>query len=164
MKSPVLIRTGSIGPVHSAAVSGSLRLSLSRNDSLSGVFSGERSTVASPRNCLHFDVNRRRDKNTMPRSLSESNILRSDSGKSRSFPSSEAGRSPVSGVPVEGRGCPGGEYGIESSVTIEREERRKMGAYYQEMLKMNPSDPLLLRNYGQFLHEVTKLINYSIAV
>ncbi|KAK9927986.1 hypothetical protein M0R45_025144 [Rubus argutus] len=151
MNSSVLIRTGSIGPVHSPAVSGSPRLSLSRNDSLSGVFSGERSTFSSPRICLHFDVNSRRDKNTMRRSLSESSILRSDSGKSRSFPSSEAGRSPV-----EERTCPGGDHGIETSVMIEREERRRMGAYYQEMLKSNPSDPLLLRNYGQFLHEVEK--------
>lgn len=159
MNSSVLIRTGSFGPVHSPAVSGSPRLSLSRNDSLSGVFSGERNTIASPRICLHFDVNGRRDKNTMRRSLSESSILRSDSGKSRSFPSSEAGRSPGSGVPVEERTCPGGDHGIETSITIEREERRRMGAYFQEMLKSNPSDPLLLRNYGQFLHEVTKLIN-----
>lgn len=161
--SSVLIRTGSIGPVHSPTVSGSPRVCLSRNNSLSGVFSGERSSVASPRICLHFDLNRFRDENTIRRSLSDSNILRSDSGRSRSFPSSEAGRSPGSGVPVEERGCPGGDCGIESShVTIEREERRKMGAYYQEMLKSNPGDPLLLRNYGQFLHEVTKLINYLI--
>ncbi|KAI3727932.1 hypothetical protein L6452_16554 [Arctium lappa] len=33
-------------------------------------------------------------------------------------------------------------------------ERNKIGAYYQQMLKSNPSDPLILRNYGKFLHEV----------
>ncbi|KAI3494821.1 hypothetical protein L1887_40433 [Cichorium endivia] len=33
-------------------------------------------------------------------------------------------------------------------------ERSKMGEYYQQMLKSNPNDPLLLRNYGKFLHEV----------
>ncbi|KAL6968964.1 hypothetical protein U1Q18_019131 [Sarracenia purpurea var. burkii] len=30
----------------------------------------------------------------------------------------------------------------------------KIDAYYQEMLKSNPSNSLLLRNYGRFLHEV----------
>lgn len=34
-------------------------------------------------------------------------------------------------------------------------ERRAMGAYYREMIEANPGDPLLLRNYGKFLHEVT---------
>ncbi|KVH95254.1 uncharacterized protein LOC112527849 [Cynara cardunculus var. scolymus] len=33
-------------------------------------------------------------------------------------------------------------------------ERSKIGAYYQQMLKSNPNDPLILRNYGKFLHEV----------
>lgn len=33
-------------------------------------------------------------------------------------------------------------------------DRSKIGAYYEEMLKLNPSDSLLLRNYGKFLHEV----------
>ncbi|KAK9275609.1 hypothetical protein L1049_022876 [Liquidambar formosana] len=36
------------------------------------------------------------------------------------------------------------------------EDRSKMDAYYQEMLKSNPRDSLLLRNYGKFLHEVEK--------
>ncbi|KAK9275693.1 hypothetical protein L1049_022960 [Liquidambar formosana] len=36
------------------------------------------------------------------------------------------------------------------------EDRSKMDAYYQEMLKSNPGDSLLLRNYGKFLHEVEK--------
>ncbi|MDD9849755.1 hypothetical protein BZG30_31475, partial [Escherichia coli] len=39
---------------------------------------------------------------------------------------------------------------------VEKAEQRKIGAYYQEMLKSNPGDPLLLRNYGKFLHEVEK--------
>ncbi|KAL4570477.1 hypothetical protein LXL04_026132 [Taraxacum kok-saghyz] len=34
------------------------------------------------------------------------------------------------------------------------QNRNKIGEYYQQMLKSNPSDPLLLRNYGKFLHEV----------
>ncbi|XP_061987973.1 uncharacterized protein LOC133706451 [Rosa rugosa] len=142
MKLSVLIRTGSIG------LSGSPRVSLSRTDSLSGVLSGEKiSNVAtSPRICLHLDVNRSRDKDTIRRAVSESNILRSDSGEARYIPSGS--RSPESGIPEEEMGS--------KTVTIEREERRKMVEYYQEMLKSNPSDPLLLRNYGQFLHEVEK--------
>ncbi|KAF5460333.1 hypothetical protein F2P56_020211 [Juglans regia] len=36
------------------------------------------------------------------------------------------------------------------------EDRSKIGAYYLEMLKSNPGDSLLLRNYGKFLHEVEK--------
>lgn len=33
-------------------------------------------------------------------------------------------------------------------------DKSNIGDYYREMLKLNPSDPLLLRNYGRFLHEV----------
>lgn len=33
-------------------------------------------------------------------------------------------------------------------------DQNKIGAYYQQMLKANPANPLLLRNYGKFLHEV----------
>ncbi|XP_022881642.1 uncharacterized protein LOC111398783 [Olea europaea var. sylvestris] len=35
-------------------------------------------------------------------------------------------------------------------------DRSKIGAYYQEMLKTNPTDCLLLRNYGKYLHEVER--------
>ncbi|KAJ8631979.1 hypothetical protein MRB53_025315 [Persea americana] len=35
-------------------------------------------------------------------------------------------------------------------------DQNKIGAYYQQMLKSNPGNPLLLRNYGKFLHEVEK--------
>ncbi|XP_022737908.1 uncharacterized protein LOC111290726 [Durio zibethinus] len=35
-------------------------------------------------------------------------------------------------------------------------DKSKIGDYYQEMLKRYPSDSLLLRNYGRFLHEVEK--------
>ena len=155
MKSSVLIRTGSIGAVHSPAVSGSLRVALSRSDSLSGEKST--ATAASPRICLKFDVNGRRDRDTIRRALSESNILRSDSGKPR------IGRSPGSGIPEEVMEFAGGDY-VSKTAAIEREERRKMGAYYEEMLKANPSDPLLLRNYGQFLHEVYYYLNSLISL
>lgn len=39
-------------------------------------------------------------------------------------------------------------------------EHKKIGAHYQKMLKSNPNDPLLLRNYGKFLHEVRIIIYF----
>lgn len=36
------------------------------------------------------------------------------------------------------------------------DEKREIGEYYQQMLKLNPGDPLLLRNYAKYLHEVEK--------
>ncbi|XP_074588335.1 uncharacterized protein LOC141844204 [Curcuma longa] len=36
----------------------------------------------------------------------------------------------------------------------DRDDNRKVAEYYQQMLQTDPSNPLLLRNYGRFLHEV----------
>lgn len=33
-------------------------------------------------------------------------------------------------------------------------DRREVGAYYKEMLKSDPSNSLILANYGRFLHQV----------
>lgn len=33
-------------------------------------------------------------------------------------------------------------------------DRNKIGAYYQEMIRSNPTDSLLLANYAKFLHQV----------
>ncbi|KAI3693781.1 hypothetical protein L1987_76733 [Smallanthus sonchifolius] len=33
-------------------------------------------------------------------------------------------------------------------------ERNKIDAHYRKLLESNPNDPLILRNYGKFLHEV----------
>ncbi|CAN6486632.1 unnamed protein product [Victoria cruziana] len=49
----------------------------------------------------------------------------------------------------------GGGGGNESSGDGESDQS-KVGAYYKEMLKANPRNPLLLRNYGRYLHEVEK--------
>ncbi|XP_031501641.1 uncharacterized protein LOC116265219 [Nymphaea colorata] len=49
----------------------------------------------------------------------------------------------------------GGGGGHESSSDGESDQSR-VGAYYKEMLKANPRNPLLLRNYGRYLHEVEK--------
>ncbi|KAE8727414.1 Detected protein of unknown function [Hibiscus syriacus] len=45
----------------------------------------------------------------------------------------------------------GGDHGDDSY-----EDKRQIGDHYREMLKLNPGDSLLLRNYGKFLHEVEK--------
>ncbi|VVA32505.1 PREDICTED: Tetratricopeptide [Prunus dulcis] len=140
----VMIRTSSIS-AQSPAVPGSPRVSLSRNDSLSSVFSGPRSTVGSPRISLHLDVNHRRDK-MIRRARSESDILRSENDF--------AAKSPA--FPAEKLRFPGGDRGVNALSTVDEGEQKKLGDYYQEMLKSNPDDPLLLRNYGKFLHEVEK--------
>lgn len=36
----------------------------------------------------------------------------------------------------------------------ENNGNRKIDDYYQEVLRADPGNPLLLRNYGRFLHEV----------
>ncbi|XP_075640953.1 uncharacterized protein LOC142612696 [Castanea sativa] len=88
----VLIRTGSV-PV---LPPGSPPVTLYRNDSLSGVFTGEKSPVTSPRVSLNLDNNRRRDAPAtgMRRAFSETDMIRSESGLSklsgvgsRTFPS-----------------------------------------------------------------------------
>ncbi|PKU82711.1 hypothetical protein MA16_Dca020290 [Dendrobium catenatum] len=58
-------------------------------------------------------------------------------------------------------GGSGGKRGGEAN----REEDSRIGTYYQEMLKTDPGNPLLLRNYGRFLHEVIKnLKEYSTSI
>lgn len=73
----VLIRTGSV-PVLSP---GQPRVTLYRNDSVSGVFTGEKSPVTSPRVSLNLDTNPRRD-GGMRRAFSETDMIRSESGLS----------------------------------------------------------------------------------
>lgn len=48
----------------------------------------------------------------------------------------------------------GGGNGREGKGDANQEGDRKIGNYYQDMLKADPANPLLLRNYGRFLHEV----------
>ncbi|BFG30989.1 hypothetical protein CerSpe_172630 [Prunus speciosa] len=145
----IMIQTGSI-LAQSPTLPGSPRVSLSRNDSLSSVFSGARSTIGSPRISLHFNVNRPRDK-IFRRAMSESDILRSDTDILQSethFPAKS------NSLPEEELRFPGGDRGVNALSTVDEGEQKKIGDYYQEMLKSNPGDPLLLRNYGKFLHEV----------
>lgn len=193
----VLIRTGSV-PVQAQSpqhVSGSPRVCLSRSDSLSGVFSGDKTAVSSPKLSLHFEINRRRkDRAIIRRALSESDIIRSESESSaglstgsRSFPAiipeedclngandesaplsraaSIAGSFPEIGIPFEEIGVSGGGFGRGSKSGGDGDfgfgtygggfnDRSKLSEYYKQMLKANPGDSLLLRNYGKYLHEV----------
>lgn len=195
----ILTRTGSgcSVPVHSSFIPGSPRLSLSRHDSVSGVFSGEKN---SPRISLHLDVNHR----PIRRAFSEPDMIqfatdvpggftRLTRARSQLFPARipeeecvsdgeeeaiggigslleergldhERDYFPRSGIPVElgfsgdgigkGRMSGGGRGGNDFGTSGGSADRSKIGAYYQEMLKSDPTNPLLLRNYGKFLHEV----------
>ncbi|XP_024021717.1 uncharacterized protein LOC112090266 [Morus notabilis] len=171
----ILIRTGSV-PVQVQPVSGSPRLCLSRSDSLSGVFSAEKTTLS-----LHSEVNRRRGSG-IRRALSESDVILSEtqlSGGFRSFPSripeeeflpggdrtvSFANSWPEIGIPLEELGISGGGFGKGDGGGDDdsfgnsgggNSDRSKLGAFYEEMLKANPGDALLLRNYSKYLHEVS---------
>ncbi|XP_059443524.1 uncharacterized protein LOC132175567 [Corylus avellana] len=181
----VLLRTGSVPVQPHPTVSGSPRVSLSRHDSVSGVFSGERSSLGSPRISLHLDTNRGRDSSSgkrIRRVLSESDVTggsKLGGAGSLSFParipeeeyvsesvddglvslSKGVGIWPESGIPLEDLGFSGGgrKPGVEGDHGAGNgDDRSKIGAYYLEMLKSNPGDPLLLANYGKFLHEVEK--------
>ncbi|KAI3905056.1 hypothetical protein MKX01_017302, partial [Papaver californicum] len=46
--------------------------------------------------------------------------------------------------------------GIGAKVDDLSDDQGKLGDYYLEMLRSNPGDPLLLRNYGKFLYEVER--------
>ncbi|KAJ0811391.1 putative tetratricopeptide-like helical domain superfamily [Helianthus annuus] len=53
--------------------------------------------------------------------------------------------------PDRDRFGPGG-----SNSNSKSNEQNKIGAHYKKMLKLDPNDPLLLRNYSKFLHEVER--------
>jgi hypothetical protein len=140
------MRTGSI-PVHS----GSPRISLSRQASFTAGDKNHR--IQSPRLSLHFHST----DNGINRSLSETAAIRSPS-ENLSF-SRTLNRIGSQYFPLQDTGFGGGgsDYG-DTTVTTGGNggESIKIGAYYEEMLKSNPTDALLLRNYGKFLHEVEK--------
>ncbi|KAI5601986.1 hypothetical protein BDE02_01G127300 [Populus trichocarpa] len=182
MKS-VPLRTGSF-PIQSTVRPGSPKISLTRYDSPTNIFSG----VSSPRDSLHLDINHHQTGAPIRRALSESNVIRSEreasrglkkpSGAgSRSFPSmipeveehvfgdrvdDYAGIWPKSGIPLEELGFSGDGFGKSSGGHGGNgrhggsggDDVSKMGDYYKQMLKSNPNDALILRNYGKYLHEV----------
>ncbi|XWS38769.1 hypothetical protein CRYUN_Cryun19dG0158700 [Craigia yunnanensis] len=191
----VLLRAGSV-PVMSPAICGSPRVSLSRQSSICGVYSGERvrSYLSSPIISLHFPMDKRKPKEThvhIRRAFSDTDLLKSETcfpGGSRCFPagipeeeyvsdgevdrefrtlvtgngSDRAGFLPIwpeFGISTEevGFSCDGfGNGGKSGGDNGDNSygDKSKIGDYYREMLKLNPNDSLLLRNYGRFLHEV----------
>jgi len=130
----VLLRTGSVPVLSHLEVPGSPRVSLSRHDSVSSVFSGERSSLGSPRISLHLDTNHWKASSLgkrIRRVLSESDVSgvsRLSGAGSRSLParipeeecvsesgddgfvslSKGAGIWPESAIPVEDLGFSGG--------------------------------------------------------
>ncbi|KAJ4829393.1 hypothetical protein Tsubulata_014536 [Turnera subulata] len=171
MKS-VLLRTGSIPAAHPAALTGSPRRTLPRQGSFSG-------SMNSPRISLHLDLaGRRRGSPVIRRALSEAEvIIRSESLTSGAFPArileDEEEEEEVIGfggmwpVVVEELGFSAGDgFGEGKEKKNDGGGRsgggrggrdgdvRKIGDRYREMLKSNPGDSLLLRNYGKYLHEV----------
>ncbi|KAJ0053347.1 hypothetical protein Pint_03458 [Pistacia integerrima] len=151
----VLLRTTSVpvqSPVRSSSLT-SLKVSISRQDSSSGVFSGERHTVSSPRVSLNFEMNNKRISG-IRRALSQTDVARSDvSAKMRGggtrFASSRMPEEDVNGI---------GNDRVDYSGNWPNNggDKRKMGDHYRELVKSNPTDSLILRNYGKFLHEVEK--------
>ncbi|KAL2233086.1 uncharacterized protein LOC105156004 [Sesamum indicum] len=176
MKS-LLCRTGSGQiPVQTPLMPSSPRhsVSLPFQDSAASVFSGQKKS--SQRVSLHKEMSRR----NIRRSSSESDVIRLEMRTlskmgSRSFttpriPEDEFGDGihdrtgytgdlPTSGMSWED-GFPGGGMnknrnpGGGSGGNGSDADRSKIGSYYQEMLKVDPTNSLLLRNYGKYLHEV----------
>ncbi|XVF52333.1 hypothetical protein PTKIN_Ptkin05aG0010300 [Pterospermum kingtungense] len=177
----VLLRAGSV-PVMSPALCGSPRVSLSRQSSVAGVYGGERtgSSFSSPISSLHFSMDNKKTQGHIRRAFSDTDLVRSESripGGSRWFPAgipeeeyvSDGDRASFAPVSPEFEisteeedmkfSCDGfgngGKYGGDRG-NDSYGDKSKIGDYYREMLTLNPSDPLLLRNYGKFLHEVEK--------
>ncbi|KAL5865670.1 hypothetical protein ACOSQ3_003184 [Xanthoceras sorbifolium] len=188
----LLLRNGSV-QLQSAVRSGSPRVSLSRQDSFTGIFSGERHAVSSPKISLNLEMNHRRVSG-IRRALSESDVMKSvtdvsagvakPSGSgSRFFPAripeeehvsdgkgdddyesrilkkngndrmDSIGIWPENSIPMEfyGEGL-----GKGNNYSVKDGDKSKIGDYYLELLKSNPRDSLVLRNYGKFLEEVEK--------
>jgi len=150
-----LMRTGSV-PVLNPVHSGSTRTSLSRQASFTG---DNNHRVQSPKVSLHFHST---DKHSdgINRSLSESITIKSPI-KNFTF-SQNLKRIGSQYFPIEDTGFGGGGGFDHGDVTVTTGgnggERMKIGAYYEEMLKSNPTDALLLRNYGKYLHEVSQIV------
>lgn len=72
-------------------------------------------------------------------------------------------------ISVEDVGFPGGGIGNNRKFTGGgggrdgcNADRSKIGAYYQEVIKSNPTNSVLLRNYAKYLHEVHYISNSSL--
>lgn len=167
MKS-ALLRTGSV-PLLSPTTTPSSSFSNNKQP-LYGLFSSHNSSTSSPRSIsLHYCT--RNHSNHIRRAASESDIVRSlhqvsnTSDQFSGLASRSRSRSSFpSKIPEEeflnedhdqifdGDSMEEDKVFLNSPIGIN--DRSKIGAYYEHMLKLNPSDALLLRNYGKFLHEV----------
>ncbi|PWA67151.1 Tetratricopeptide-like helical [Artemisia annua] len=171
----VLFRTGS-GPIHSSLLPASPKISLPlRHDSFSSSEKPEFSPLR-----RHPSLNRRICRATSePQAIIR---MKSISAGSQMLPEVEEDLfsdngdvigciaslkfaeecfddmrwTPESGIGGNGSGRDRGSYGSgrNNNDNDNDNEQKKIGAHYQKMLKSNPNDPLLLRNYGKFLHEV----------
>ncbi|KAK6947405.1 hypothetical protein RJ641_000878 [Dillenia turbinata] len=178
----VLVRTGSVQVLSGSPRASS---SLLRHDS-GKLFSGEKNAVSSPRISLHLEVksqqriHRASSEADMIRSESDlSSRFSSLKGLgSRSLPvrieeEEYVDESAVNkcwslaGIGVEEElgnggggmrkgGISGGDGGVGGGSGGGNADWREIGEYYKEMLKWNPNDSLLLRNYGKYLHEVER--------
>ncbi|XP_050231178.1 uncharacterized protein LOC126680165 [Mercurialis annua] len=163
MKS-LLLRTGSVQPHAPLTPGGSSKLSLSRSSSVTSFLSGEKNSSSSPNISLHLDINRRSSRDApIRRAFSEADIVRSETEIFGSFPASIVEEESLdlnfdgllwseSGGDGFGKGKNSGGGGGAGSGGAD--DLRKIGDNYKKMLKSNPSDSLLLRNYGKFLQEV----------
>nr|GEW25676.1 hypothetical protein [Tanacetum cinerariifolium] len=171
-----LFRTGS-GPIHASLLTGSPKISLPlRHSSFSATDKQEISPLRHP------SLNRRISRATSePQAIIR---LKSISVGSQMLPEVEEDLvsdnddvigciasvkfaekcfdsmswTPESGIGGNGSGRDRGGYGSRrndnDNDNDNDNEQKKIGAHYQKMLKSNPNDPLLLRNYGKFLYEV----------
>ncbi|KAL7111215.1 hypothetical protein ACP275_05G074200 [Erythranthe tilingii] len=129
-----------------------------------GVFSGEKNGSPPPRISLNMEISRR----SIRRSYSEPDVARSGFRAlsklgSRSFTalpevdqhdgSTELGF-PGGGMNKNSNSGGGGGGGGNGSGG--EDDRHKMGEYYEEMLKSDPRNSLLLGNYAKYLREVEK--------
>ncbi|QCD90793.1 hypothetical protein DEO72_LG4g1753 [Vigna unguiculata] len=169
-----LIRTGSL-PVQNPVFLGSPRCSLTRQTS----FPGEKNHAKfSPISMQYSHFNARRDapQNGINRASSDGalentgvrrNLNRTGSCSPRPiiphqeqfFSDANLHKPSYLGIlreDMESGGGDGSDHGDATATGGNGGERMKIDAYYEEMLKLNPTDALLLRNYGKFLHEVEK--------
>ncbi|KAL8053433.1 hypothetical protein ABFX02_05G070500 [Erythranthe guttata] len=163
----LIFRTGSGSiPLQSPLPPASPRHSVSLSAAAAGgVFSGEKNGSPPPRISLNMEISRR----SIRRSYSEPDVARSEFRAlsklgSRSFTAlpevDQPDGSTELGFPGGGmnrnRNSGGGGGGGGNGSGGGDDDRHKMGVYYEEMLKSDPRNSLLLGNYAKYLREVEK--------
>ncbi|KAJ4958822.1 hypothetical protein NE237_025933 [Protea cynaroides] len=174
----VLLKTVSL-PIQSSMIPGSSKRSFScpGHDSVTSALSSGKNKKLSPSlslPSLHFQIKDKASR-SFRRAKSEADVacsLKNDSDRFSKLPSAGYRSFPAM-IPEEkeekleffsggagkgnkiggGNGSSGDGGGFATGGSA---DQNKIAAYYQKMLKANPGDPLLLRNYGQLLHQVEK--------